>query len=64
MDRVAVLHTVSFLGDRFKAWNDVIVLAQASMANLTGGLQSTLQAPVLASAPLCMEVFVRYSGKA
>lgn len=37
------------------AENDVIVLAQASMAHMAGSLQAELNVPVLSSPPLCME---------
>ncbi len=37
------------------ARNDVVVLAQASMAHLAGSLQQELGRPVLSSPPLCME---------
>ena len=35
--------------------NDVVVLAQASMAHLAEGLRSTLSVPILVSPELCME---------
>jgi Asp/Glu/hydantoin racemase len=40
--------------------NDVIVLAQASMAHLAEGLQAALPVPVLSSPPLCIEALVRH----
>jgi Asp/Glu/hydantoin racemase len=46
------------------ARNNVIVLAQASMAHLAEGLQSTLPVPVLSSPPLCMEALMRHYGRA
>lgn len=44
--------------------NDVIVLAQASMAHLAEGLQATLPVHVLSSPPLCVEALVRHYGQA
>ena len=44
------------------AENDVVVLAQASMAHLAGSLQAELNRPVLASPPLCMEALKKLVG--
>jgi Asp/Glu/hydantoin racemase len=46
------------------ARNNVMVLAQASMAHLADGLQTALPVPVLSSPPLCIEALVRHYGKA
>jgi len=44
--------------------NDVVVLAQASMAHLADRLQAALPVPVLSSPPLCIEALVRHYGAA
>ncbi|HOI95336.1 MAG TPA: aspartate/glutamate racemase family protein [Syntrophobacter fumaroxidans] len=44
------------------ARNDVVVLAQASMAHLAVSLQSELNRPVLSSPPLCMEALKKLVG--
>jgi Asp/Glu/hydantoin racemase len=44
--------------------NDVLVLAQASMAHLADALQAELPVPVLSSPPLCIEALVRRHGEA
>jgi len=44
------------------ARNDVVVLAQASMAHLAASLQSELNRPVLSSPPLCMEALKKLVG--
>ncbi|ABK19251.1 aspartate/glutamate racemase family protein [Syntrophobacter fumaroxidans] len=44
------------------ARNDVVVLAQASMAHLAESLQSELKRPVLSSPPLCMEALKKLVG--
>jgi Asp/Glu/hydantoin racemase len=44
--------------------SDVIVLAQASMADLAPDLQATLPVAVLSSPPLCMDALVRHYGQA
>jgi Asp/Glu/hydantoin racemase len=44
--------------------NDVVVLAQASMAHLADRLQQALPVPVLASPSLCVEALVRHYGQA
>jgi len=43
--------------------NDVVVLAQASMAHLADRLQTALQVPVLSSPPLCIDALVQRYGK-
>lgn len=45
------------------ARNDVIVLAQASMAHLAEGLQEVLPIPVLCSPSLCIDALVRHYGQ-
>jgi Asp/Glu/hydantoin racemase len=42
--------------------NDVLVLAQASMAHLAQPLQAALPVPVLCSPPLAIEALVRHYG--
>jgi Asp/Glu/hydantoin racemase len=44
--------------------NDVIVLAQASMAHLADGFRTTLAVPALSSPPHCIEALARHYGKA
>ncbi|MCE5333825.1 MAG: aspartate/glutamate racemase family protein [Desulfobacteraceae bacterium] len=44
------------------AQNDVVVLAQASMAHLAASLQERLNRPVLSSPPLCMEALKAIAG--
>jgi Asp/Glu/hydantoin racemase len=44
--------------------NDVVVLAQASMAHLADELQAALPVPVLSSPPLCIEALVKRYGEA
>jgi len=44
--------------------NDVVVLAQASMAHLADGLQAMLPVHVLSSPPLCIEALVQRYGEA
>jgi Asp/Glu/hydantoin racemase len=43
--------------------NDVVVLAQASMAHLAESLQSELNRPVLSCPPLCMEALKKMIGE-
>lgn len=44
------------------AKNDVVVLAQASMAHLASSLQENIGRPVLSSPPLCMNALKKLTG--
>jgi hypothetical protein len=45
------------------AKNDVVVLAQASMAHLAASLEEEFKRPVLSSPPLCMAALKKLTGR-